>query len=73
MQAIEDFKTRTGRYPETLHELVPVELSQVPTLPDGASYSYRANLDEFSLTYVFPDIVPVYCTYGTRLRVWYCD
>ena len=72
VQAIEDFKTRTGRYPETLHELVPVELSQVPALPDGASFSYRAGL-EYSLSYVFPDIAPVYCTYDACLRVWNCD
>ncbi len=72
VQAIEDFKTRTGRYPETLHELVPVELSQVPTLPGGAPYRYHVDL-EYSLSYVFPDFVPVCCTFDVRLRVWYCD
>jgi hypothetical protein len=73
VQAIEDFEKRTGRYPDTLDELVPVELSQVPMLPDGTSYGYGAGNDWYSLSYVLPGISPVICSYGSGSLGWYCD
>lgn len=40
-QAIETFYADYGRYPNSLQELVPTYLPEVPTKADGTAYNYN--------------------------------
>ena len=73
VQAIESFHTRTGRYPSTLDELVPVELESVPVLSGQIPFTYESGADWYSLRYGYRGIAPVTCTYHSGSIGWYCD
>jgi hypothetical protein len=73
VQAIESFHARTGRYPGTLDELVPVEVESVPLLPGEIPFTYESGADWYSLRYGYRGIAPVTCTYHSGSIGWYCD
>jgi hypothetical protein len=74
VQAIEDYRVRTGEYPATLDELVPLELARVPRVPGRGPYGYRVDDDWYRLSYVAPGgCAPVFCRYSTGDLGWYCD
>jgi hypothetical protein len=73
VQAIEDYKVRTGEYPVTLDELVPLELARVPNVPGRGPYGYETGDDWYRLSYVASGVGPIFCRYTSGDLGWYCD
>ncbi len=70
--ACEQFKTKSGRYPEKLSELVPEFLSKVPSAKyslTGSAFRYFARQDSHALMY---EAVPPYGRkyYVLEKKVW---
>jgi hypothetical protein len=42
-QAVQQYKAAEGRYPKTLHELVPTYLAKIPPAPAGCKINYDPN------------------------------
>jgi hypothetical protein len=74
--AIESFRERTGRYPNTLDELVPVEIDRVPTQPDGNPFWYSTGGTEYTIKYKLPSrgLLATICSYSSAegLDWWVC-
>lgn len=68
--AVEGFKTRTGRYPQTLSELTPEFLSSVPDAKIGfglTKFFYHADGEHAMLAYVvFPPFGRVTYNFATK-------
>jgi hypothetical protein len=58
VDAIEQFHSNNGRYPESLSELVPSYLNVLPEHPTGWSYNYTRSGEECSLSFAMPTGFP---------------
>ena len=54
VDALKQFKQRTGHYPEELAELVPQYLEAIPSHPQGWIYRHNSQDDEFLLQFAVP-------------------
>lgn len=78
-QAIDRFRDRTGHYPKSLSELIPIELDNLPTEPEGTNYGYWLATDGYSVSYVWEfkskDNAEIHisaCTFRSNQQVWNC-
>ncbi|HKZ68841.1 MAG TPA: hypothetical protein VJ020_02095 [Anaerolineales bacterium] len=78
-QAIDRFRDRTGRYPETLSELIPNELASLPTDPEDTDYGYWLTDNAYVVSYVWEfkskDETETHiaaCTFRSDQRAWNC-
>jgi hypothetical protein len=72
--ALDTYYNRTGRYPEKLSDLVPLDLPQIPTTSMGFSgktpfkYMAEENAMDFRLSFRCPFFL--FCSYTSRQKKW---
>lgn len=76
IQALEQYKADTGRYPSDLDALVPNYLTSIPQPARAAQYEYEllSNGDEFTISFdVGISMDGDYCEYISKTRIWQCS
>ncbi len=75
-QALEQFYEDRRMYPQSLRDLIPVYLQEIPEAltTQGTGWLYVSSGDEYTLGYWYwPDNCTTLCKYNTRNPVWSCD
>ena len=72
INALEQYKSEKGTYPDSLDELVPDYLTSIPTEVNDNPLAYKKNSDSFSLSFYYLDPGMNACTY-TPENAWRCS
>lgn len=71
--AIKQYEKTKGHLPETLDELAPNYLAEIPVDVDGNAFSYRLDrLEGYYLCFDAPQFERAGCCYYGRLEIWDC-
>jgi hypothetical protein len=71
IKALEQYQADKGEYPETLTELVPQYLSEVPTEVNDEPISYTKTDESFSLSFRYAGPGMNTCTFTPEDK-WHC-
>jgi len=73
LDALETYKKDKGNYPDTLEELVPGYLREIPQTGTKQNYQYRLNnKGNFELWFLVQKEKRASCSYSNRFEDWDC-